>query len=165
MNKSELTNKLMQVDMVIGDLFPGTDHKCVIVGGSALLLLNSLDRVTKDIDAVEITAEISSVLVSYGFDLKVSGYIDCLPYNYEDRLVKIDVETKHIMFYTPSLEDLVVMKLYGSRTQDEEDLEHISKNNMLDYKLLEKAVEEAKLSAINSRRYEEMVEMYKRFIS
>ena len=47
MNKSELTNKLMQVDMVIGDLFPGTDHKCVIVGGSALLLLNSLDRVTK----------------------------------------------------------------------------------------------------------------------
>ena len=48
-------------------------------------------------------------------NMKVSSLMFRFPYNFEDRLQKVEFETKSITYYTLSLEDLVVSKLYAGR--------------------------------------------------
>jgi len=39
-------------------------------------------------------------------------------YNYEDRIKALPIESRKINFYTASLEDIVIAKLYSSRPSD-----------------------------------------------
>lgn len=163
MNKKELEQRMIELDTITHDLYPGLTFECVIVGGSALLIRNIITRGTLDVDVLEVSKEVEELFASFDFNTRVKTVLDCFPYNYADRLELVDIETKCIQYYTPAIEDLIVSKLYAYRAKDIEDLEKIKKSKKYDHIHLDKIVKEARLSAITERRYLEMVDLYNRF--
>lgn len=163
MNKKELEQRMIELDTITHDLYPGLTFECVIVGGSALLIRNIITRGTLDVDVLEVSKEVEELFASFDFNTRVKAVLDCFPYNYADRLELVDIETKCIQYYTPAIEDLIVSKLYAYRAKDIEDLEKIKKSKKYDHIHLDKIVKEARLSAITERRYLEMVDLYNRF--
>ena len=119
MNRDEILERLDRMDM---EAFVTIDtphmYRMIIVGGSGLVLLETISRATQDIDALEASPEIRHLLAKYDANLRVSTYVNNFPYNFEDRLHKIPVGGRKILFYTASLEDIVVAKLYSSRETD-----------------------------------------------
>lgn len=92
--------------------------------------------------------------------------MDQIPYNFEDRLVELNIGTTTVHFVVPSLEDLIIMKLYAQRPNDIQDIESAAKSNLINWDLLEYLVysdDEAKASTNIKRRYNEMVDAFKRF--
>lgn len=92
--------------------------------------------------------------------------MDQIPYNFEDRLVELDIETTSVRFVVPSLEDLVIMKLYAQRPNDIQDVESAAKADLINWDLLEYLVyndDEARASTNIERRYNEMVDAFERF--
>ena len=163
MNKKELEQRMIELDIITHDLYPGLTFECVIVGGSALLIKNIITRGTLDVDVLEVSKEVEELFAGFDFNTRVKTVLDCFPYNYADRLELVNMETKCIRYYTPSIEDLIVSKLYAYRGKDIEDLEKIKKSNKYNQILLDKIVKEAKLSAITERRYLEMLDLYNGF--
>ena len=103
---------------------------CCFAGGAALMLLNFMDRRTRDGDVIYYSSpELLEYMHKYNFNPNVITYASEFPDNYLDRIEKIDLDTKIIDFYVLSLEDLVVSKLYGGRAHDLSDIrnEHIIK--------------------------------------
>lgn len=89
-----------------------------------------------------------------------------MPYNYEDRLIILETGSKNIEFIAPSLEDLVVMKLYGVRPNDLQDINSEEVINNIDWDMMDYLVfdhDEAYSSNLIRRRYYEMVEEYKKY--
>lgn len=82
------------------------------------------------------------------------------PYHYRERIQPFDINTKCLRFYRPSIEDLIVSKLYALRPKDVEDIQMIIKRNAYDKTLLDYCVSDAKRSALNPHRYQEMLAMY-----
>jgi hypothetical protein len=106
------------------------------------------------------------LLEKYGMNQRVNAYLDCIPFNFEDRLQEVVIGNTRLRYYVPSLEDLVVMKIYGLRENDEKDLSSESVLAALDWQRLESLVydkDEAPASALSERRYREMVENFKRY--
>ena len=141
------------------------EHECrypvVIVGGSAFLLHDLTNRpTTHDIDVLSCHEAVRGVLANYRMvNSAVSEYLDEIPYNFEDRLVRIDIPTRTVDFLTPSLEDLAVIKLYGWRPNDQQDLESPAVLKSLDWDLMDRlvhATDKAAASALSPRRYAEM---------
>ena len=163
MNKKELEQRMIELDTITHDLYPGLTFECVIVGGSALLIRNIITRGTLDVDVLEVSKEVEELFASFDFNTRVKAVLDCFPYNYADRLELVNIETKSIKYYTPSIEDLIVSKLYAYRGKDIEDLEKIKKSKKYNKILLDNLVIEARLSAITERRYKEMVDLYIEF--
>ena len=163
MNKKELKQRMKELDAITHVLYPGLTFECVIVGGSALLIRDIITRGTLDVDVLEVSKEVEELFAGFDFNTRVKAVLDCFPYNYSDRLELVDLDTKSIQYYTPSIEDLIVSKLYAYRDKDIEDLEKIRKSKKYNQILLDKIVIEAKLSAITERRYIEMVDLYNSF--
>lgn len=140
----------------------------VIVGGAAFLLRDLTARnTTHDIDVFMADSAMREIMANYpGVNGDVAAFIDQIPYNFEDRLVPLDIESETVDFVTPSTEDLVVMKLYAERPNDLQDIESAANKGMVDWDLLEKLVydkDEAAASSLSERRYNEMVASYERF--
>ena len=66
------------------------------------------------------------------------AYCNQMPFNYEDRLIPLDIGARFIRCFTPSLEDLAVMKLYAFRPNDIIDLHSQAFVDRLDWGLLER---------------------------
>lgn len=65
-NKSEILKKLMQLDSDMALLDTSDDmYTCVIVGGSALVLMDKIYRSTHDIDSIESSERIKPLLEVY----------------------------------------------------------------------------------------------------
>lgn len=140
----------------------------VIVGGSALMLRNLTSRpATHDVDVLAADSAVSQILARYpAVNGMVSAHADEIPYNFEDRLVRILPDTRAIAYLTPSLEDLAIMKLYAWRPNDEADLTSPAVLEALNWELLDHLVfdeDEAKAAALVERRYREMVDVYRLF--
>lgn len=143
----------------------GRRYPVVIVGGSAFLLRDLTNRpTTHDVDVLSCHSALRGVLANYAaVNGAVSAYADQIPYNFEDRLVRLDLPTKTIEFLTPSVEDLAVMKLYGWRPNDQQDLENPAMLAAIDWERLDGLVygpDEARASALSPRRYQEMASIY-----
>ena len=114
MNREDILKRLDKMDM---EAFVTIDdanmYQMVIVGGSGLVLLGTISRATQDIDALDASPAIRHLLAKYDANLRVSTYINNFPYNYEDRLQKLPVGGRKILFYTASLEDIIIAKLYS----------------------------------------------------
>lgn len=91
---------------------------CILVGGSALILLGYISRVTHDIDMLVTPPELLKLLEKYDMNINVSAYMDNFPDDYAQRICKLDLPTEKIDFYTLSLEDLVISKLAAARDKD-----------------------------------------------
>lgn len=165
--KDYLKSLLLRIDyeayLDLGNLDPKPE--VVIAGGSALLLSDlTMRKVTHDVDCLLIDERLRSTIKRYHmFNSRIEVYGDSVPYNFEERLLRLDLPTKLIDYMTPSPEDIAVMKLYGWRGNDQEDLnspEFVEKLNwsLLDYLVFSE--DEAKASALIERRYKEMCNIY-----
>ncbi len=122
-NREDILERLDKMDM---EAFVTIEtphmYKMIIVGGSGLVLLGTITRATADIDTIEASPEIRSLLEKYGANMQVSAFLPNFPYNYLDRVQKLPVGGRIIVFYTASLEDIVIAKLFSDRPQDRQDL-------------------------------------------
>ena len=168
MDQNDILQRLDRLDM---EAFTTIDtpnmYKMIIVGGSGLVLLGVISRATQDIDALEASPEIRHLLAKYDANLRVSTYINNFPYNFEDRLVLLPVGGRRIQFYTCSLEDIVIAKLYSSRDTDRQDI--LSKNvvSHLDWERLRHLAlddDEARASALNENRYREFLQDFREYV-
>lgn len=145
MNRTELLEKIQRIDENIffsGKVKPGSRAEVVIVGASALLLCDlSKKNATKDVDVLKVEQSIRQfVFDDRDFNNQCSAYSQCLPYNFEDRLMKIELETYVIDVYVPSIEDMAVMKLYRWEEPDKIDLTAQEFLAQLNWPLLEHLV-------------------------
>lgn len=127
MNRDDLLRKLKRIDedVFFSGSCPGEKKASVIiVGGSALLLHDlSAKQVTKDVDVYAVEEDIREALLSDpDFNMGCQAYAMCMPYNFDRRLVEVDLGLLAIQVLTPSLEDLAVMKLYRWEAPDVADL-------------------------------------------
>lgn len=168
MNREDILERLNKMDM---EAFATIDdenmYQIVIVGGSGLVLLGTISRATQDIDTLDASPAIRHLLEKYDANLRVSTYINHFPYNYEDRIEKLPVGGKKILFYAASLEDIVVAKLYSSRPVDRQDLisDEVLRNvNWSRLKHLALDDDEAKASALNERSYQDFLFNYNEYV-
>ena len=81
-NKNEILEKLMQLDGDIALLDTTDDiYACVIVGGSALVLMDKIYRSTHDIDSIASSEKIKPLLEAYNINMNVKAYLTNFPDN------------------------------------------------------------------------------------
>ena len=154
MMRDDLIQRLKDLDEEASLLFGEAERlHMVIVGGGALILMELLPRSTHDIDVLDSSRKLHSLMESYDINTRVQTYINNFPYNYEDRLVPLhDIQGKIIDFYTASLEDIVIAKLYSYRGVDHEDITDPNVLRSIDWVHLHElavAEDETKRSALN----------------
>lgn len=165
--KEDLLERLARLDEDADLLFDDDrEFKMVIVGGSALILLETITRATLDIDALEVSPEITGLLEKYDINTRVATFSSNFPYNYDERLVPVPINSRRIKFFTASLEDIVVAKLYSGRATDVQDIIDPNVLAAIDWERLEHLATdefEAKASALNPYRYREFLDSYKTY--
>ena len=165
MNKKDIYDNLLKLDEEICDRY-GDDFKIeiVVVGGSGFLLGSYISRSTLDIDLYGLVYIDTSILEKYNMNTNVNAFSMMEPYNYRDRLVKIDdIQTKVINYYRFSLEDLVVMKLSSTRGKDYDDITEDKIVSSLNWDLLEKIVYEECDNSFNEKPYKELIERFEKY--
>jgi len=168
MKRDDILNRLDRMDMeAFVTLDDDKKYHLVIVGGSGLVLLQALDRATHDIDAIDASRAIQHLLEKYDANLSAGTFINNFPHNFEDRLQKVPVGGRKIVFYTASLEDIVVAKLCSDRDTDRQDIISPTVLSRIDWELLKHLAldeDEAKASALNERRYNEFLYDYREYV-
>lgn len=166
--KDDLLERLGRLDEDADLLFDDDRRfRMVIVGGSALILLETITRATHDIDALDVSPEIVDLLEKYDINTRVGTFINNFPYNYDERLIPVRLDGQRIDFYTASLEDIVVAKLYSGRATDIQDIIDPTVLKAIDWDRLEylaTSEDEAKASALNEFRYEEFLDSYRTYV-
>lgn len=169
-DKQELIEILQRIDDEVSLVLEGSNQKydVLIVGGCAFLLSDYTSRTTtEDIDVLAVDSRIRNIVMSYNaVNSQSSAYMDCIPYNFEDRLRVLDIDTRAVRYLAPSLEDLVVMKLYAERKYDLSDITSENTLKAIDWNLLDKLVydeDEARGSALSQKSYLEMTGAYRRY--
>ena len=163
-----LKGLLLEIDEEIElEIGLGKRYSVVIVGGAAFMLADLTNRnATHDVDVLRADEAIQGVLARHRqLNTQVQVYADRLPKGFEGRLIRIPLETAAVDFFRPSAEDLVVMKLYSWRKQDQIDLTSPELLSELDLDLLDRLVHdesEAKASSLTLHSYQKMVEVYER---
>jgi len=169
MIQGELIKRLLRLDEDVNLLFEDRERfRLIIVGGGALILQEYLPRATHDIDVVEAPPEIVDLLERYDINCHVMAYINNFPYNFEDRIISLALDTKKIDFFVASLEDIVVAKLYSVRSVDRHDIEMPELLKHLDWGKLHNLVineNEAKANALNERNYNDMLFNYTEYVA
>lgn len=114
MLKDDLLQRLYRLDEDVDLSIDGNEtFHLVLVGGGALILQEYIRRATHDLDAISVSPRIMNLLEKYDINCRVQTYINNFPYNFEDRLIPLKLDTKRIRFDTVSLEDIVIAKLYS----------------------------------------------------
>lgn len=142
-------------------------YKMIILGGSALTLQKWLPRATLDIDAVDVSPELRNLIEKYDINMRAEAYIDHAPYNYPDRVKRVEIGGRAIDYYTLSLEDLVITKLCSVRDTDHDDLEKESVRESLNWELLDYLAtdpNELRASIISDREYNEFLGRYQNYV-
>lgn len=132
-----------------------------------MILLETITRATHDIDVLDVSPEIVSLLEKYDINTRVATFMNNFPYNYDERIVPVRLNGRRIDFYTASLEDIVIAKLYSCRPTDVQDIIDPNVLAAIDWKRLDQLAtdeDEAKASAINSFRYREFLDNYKSYV-
>ena len=166
MLKEDLMQRLVELDEEASLLFENLQRlHLIIVGGGALVLMELIPRGTHDIDALDVSRQLYDLLFHYDINTNVQTYINNFPYNYEDR-TQLIFSGKIIDFYTASLEDIVIAKLYSYRDTDYEDITSPKVLNAINWQLLKELAtkeDEAKASAINNIRYREFLHNFEEY--
>lgn len=133
--------------------------------GSAALVLNEINiPLTEDIDVVRMNRNLSrELLEKYDMNTRVTTMENYLPYNYQDRLIKLNIKTNVVDYYFLSLEDCIVSKIVAARQKDDNQLEYLQVSKV-NWKMLKQCMEEMKLSLLNINDYKWMVNRYNNFV-
>jgi len=165
LSKTDMLNRFQSLDNDAYLLQPDDERfSVIVVGGSALILGDYTQNVTKDIDVIGATKDLYHLFWKYDMNTDVAAYMNSFPMKYEDRLVLI-FQGKKVNYYTTSLEDTVISKLCGGRKNDMEDVEVVA--NKVDWDLLEKLAtdeDELKANIMNDKDYFFFFENYKDYV-
>lgn len=168
MDRKEILDRLDTMDM---EAFVTIDtphmYSMIIVGGSGLVLLGTITRATADIDTIEASVEIRGLLEKYGANMQVSAFLPNFPYNYLDRVQRLPVGGRKIEFYSASLEDIVIAKLFSTRPQDRQDLISDEVLRCIDWDMLHYLAtdeNEVKAVVLNERRYLDFLHDYNEYV-
>lgn len=154
--REDIINDLLlldeEVSLALNDNF---QYEIVIVGGSALLLINKITRATSDIDAIKSSIELRPYMIKYDINDRVVSYKNNFDEGYYDRKEKVDIPTKKINIYTASLEDIVISKLCSQRPKDIEDINNPLVYQSIDWEILDKIIydEDFKYNMLNEHNY------------
>lgn len=152
MKTNDLESRLLLLDEEANLLYEDSEKLyCIIVGGSALMLLGYIDRATHDIDSIECHHKLLGLIEKYDINMQVRAHLDCFPEDYADRIKKLDLPTKKIDYYTLSLEDLVISKLLAGRSTDMFDIRSDEIIRDLDFDKLDELAEAIKPDLLNDR--------------
>ncbi len=166
-NREGIEERLFRLDEDADLLFDDDRRfRMIIVGGSALILLETITRATHDIDALDVHPDIYDLLEKYDINTRVGTFVNNFPYNYDERLVAIHTG-RRIDFYTASLEDIVIAKLYSGREKDKQDIMDASVVAAIDWDRLEHlatAEDEAQASSLNPFQYREFLDSYRAYV-
>lgn len=138
----------------------------IVIAGSSALILNQIhiDR-TMDIDVLRISSYITDELLSkYHMNTRVQCTEDSLPYNWEDRIVPLNLKTSIISYYTLSIEDTICAKIAAGRAKDEDHLQADNLKEQTDWEQLKRCAEEMELSSLNERRFLEFKHRYNKYV-
>lgn len=164
MNREDLIRQLLALDEEASLLFNQAERiNMVIVGGGALVLMEYISRSTHDIDVISVSHQMQDLMEQYDINTRVQTYINNFPYNYEDRIQPINIKTRLIDFYTASLEDIVIAKLYSYRDSDYADISSPTVVNNINWELLHYLAtsdEEAHASSMNEQCYQFFLQNY-----
>ena len=140
--KNEIIERLLMLDEEVSLAFDDIDtyYEMVIVGGGALVLIDKLTRATQDIDAIMYPKELHPFLERYDINNHVLAFMTNFAPDYYDRRIKIDVPSKKIHFYTASLEDIVISKLFSDRPKDKHDIMNPEIIKALDWNKLDEII-------------------------
>jgi len=172
MDRKKLIENLIDLDEEAYLLFSGEERvpaqrfKVIVVGSSSLIIKELIIRATNDTDILEAPAQLMPLLEKYHMNTRVVAYLDSFSYNFEDRLELLPIAGRIIDYYSPSLEDLLISKLYRNEKYDLEDYKSILASTSLNWELLERLVydeNEARASMMIPRHYEDMVYAYRAF--
>jgi len=140
-----IIRRFEQLDDDLLSLVPfGSRVEMTIVGGSALMVLGlTVDtRMTTDIDVMEAALEMEGLLERYDMNQQVTNFRFRLPENWLMRRQKVPFEGMVLDVYTPSNEDLAILKLDAYREIDQSDLRDMISNEGIDMKLLKSILDD-----------------------
>jgi len=122
LNKDELQERFKLLDEDATLLFGDENrYHVIIAGGGALVFMGYTSRATTDIDVLDATRALYDLFEKYQMNGRIAAYENSFLFNYPDRLKHLWSGEK-IDFYSVSLEDLIVSKLYAFRVNDRDDL-------------------------------------------
>ena len=138
----------------------------VEIVGSACLMLNEINiPATEDIDVIRMDKFVhEDFMIRHDINTRVQTMENYMPYNYQDRLVKFNIDTKIVDYYILSLEDAIVCKLVSARPKDDAHLEADNIADRIHWPTLKMCMEEMKLSLLNINDYKWMVNRYNNFV-
>jgi hypothetical protein len=167
LTRDDMQLRLKRLDEDAFLLFEGDERfRIVLVGGSALVLRDILSRSTHDLDVLVASRDLRPLFAKYDFDTDVRTFINHFPRDFETRLVPL-MSGKKIDYYTASLEDIVIAKLFSTREKDLLDLESDNLLNNLDWDLLDQIAtspEEVEHNVISSMSYENFCLSYADYV-
>lgn len=164
-NIQDIKDRLLRLDEDADLLFDNEDRlSCVLVGGSALILLGYISRATHDIDILKIPPELLTLLSKYDMNNNVSAHMDNFPDDYQDRIQKLNLPTHKIDFFTLSLEDLVVSKLAAGREKDLADIVTPKILKTIDWAQLERSANLVVQGMLSDRSKQEFRISFEEFV-
>lgn len=153
-NKEDILNKLADLDYELDSLNLPDKLEFVIFGGTALLLWSDF-RVTSDIDVIMLndfsSEEIRELLYKHNVSNSMRSVMEIPPveeFRFRTRRLNIDFNNLDVLL--PSVEDLILSKLFSSRQsdRDEKDLIESDLLEMADMDKLWELYEHYKKDAI-----------------
>lgn len=164
MKTNDLYNRLLLLDEEASLLFDDNERfYCIIVGGSALMLLGYINRATHDIDSIDCHKKLIPIIEKYDINMQVRAHLDCFPEDYAKRIKKLDLPTNKIDYYTLSLEDLIISKLLAGRSTDIFDIGSDAVVRDLDFQKLDKLVQAILPDLLNDRVRSEFEYVYNEY--
>ena len=138
----------------------------MLIAGSSALILNGITiSKTADIDVLKLSHYIEEELLErYDMNSRVMGVESSIPYNYEDRIVKLDLETKIIQYYLLSIEDAVCSKIQANRGKDWEQINNSNILEQIDWNKLKICAEEMHDSLITDEQFRWFLARYNDFV-
>ncbi len=151
MNVDLIQKRLLRLDedvfLNFGDKIK---FKFYIIGGSALMILNCLPRVTYDIDVFSnVPQEIIDLMNKYDINMGAKAYMDNFADDFESRAKKLDWNTYVIDYYVLSVEDLVASKLASQRIKDLQDIENPDIVKLIDWNKLCDIINDIKINTLS----------------
>ena len=138
--KQGIIYRLKQLDEdLLSIVSDGRRIELVIVGGSALLMLDLVGetRMTTDIDVLEIERLAETMLDGYDMNQHVSTFRYRMPENWNVRRQRIPFTGMVLDVFAPSNEDLLIMKLDAFREVDQKDIREMLTNGAIILEKLE----------------------------
>ena len=170
LNKNNMQERMYKLDKDIYAYLKEKDIEIdkvkIVIAGSTALALNNIDvKKTEDIDIIKISHNIPEDLLGrYNMNTRVSALENFFPYNYIDRIEKLNLCTNAIEYYIVSLEDIIIAKIQANRGKDLEQLKTKELINRIIWDKLKQSALEMKDSLFNDEQYKWFIVRYNDFV-